>query len=385
MKFFGYSRPDGKVGIRNFLAVIPASVCAATVAFNIASQIPQAVALPNQHGCCQLGADHEQTLKTLIGLGKNPNVGAVLVIGLGCEGISAAAVAEEIALTGKPAESIIIQERGGTLQATALGVQIASKIARDISLLTRQEYPLSELFLAVECGGSDFTSGLASNPAVGVASDLLVKAGGTSILSETTEFIGAEHILAKRAKSPEVGQKIISIVQTCEERAKQMNVDIRGSQPTPGNIQGGISSIEEKSLGCIYKAGSSPIEGVLHYGEIPSGKGLYIMDTPGQDIESITGMLAGGATIVVFTTGRGTPTGSPLAPVIKITANKETYANMIDNIDIDASSIISGEKTIEQVGQEIFTDIIEVANGKLTKAESLGHKEFGIYRIAPTF
>jgi altronate dehydratase large subunit len=385
MKFNGYLRPDGKIGIRNYLAIIPTSVCSATVAFNIASHIPQAIALPNQHGCCQLGGDHEQTVNTLIGLGKNPNVAAVLVVGLGCEGVPIRKVAEEIASTGKTVDTLIIQECGGTLKTTTLGIQKASKMARDISLISAQEFPISELCLGVECGGSDFTSGLASNPAVGVASDLLVAAGGTSMLSETTEFIGAEHILAKRAKTPELAKKILDLIQDCEERAKMLNVDIRGGQPTPGNIQGGISSIEEKSLGCIYKAGLSPISGVLAYGEIPKEKGLYIMDTPGQDVESITGMVAGGATIIVFTTGRGTPTGSPLAPVIKITANPETYEKMSDNIDIDASSIILGEKTINQVGQEILEEIVAVANGKLTKAESLGHREFGIYKIAPTF
>jgi altronate dehydratase large subunit len=385
MKFNGYLRPDGKIGIRNYLAIIPTSVCSATVAFNIASHIPQAIALPNQHGCCQLGGDHEQTVNTLIGLGKNPNVAAVLVVGLGCEGVPIRKVAEEIASTGKTVDTLIIQECGGTLKTTTLGIQKASKMARDISLISAQEFPISELCLGVECGGSDFTSGLASNPAVGVASDLLVAAGGTSMLSETTEFIGAEHILAKRAKTPELAKKILDLIQDCEERAKMLNVDIRGGQPTPGNIQGGISSIEEKSLGCIYKAGLSPISGVLAYGETPKEKGLYIMDTPGQDVESITGMVAGGATIIVFTTGRGTPTGSPLAPVIKITANPETYEKMSDNIDIDASSIILGEKTINQVGQEILEEIVAVANGKLTKAESLGHREFGIYKIAPTF
>ncbi|NLP44993.1 MAG: UxaA family hydrolase [Peptococcaceae bacterium] len=385
MKFNGYLRPDGKIGIRNYLAIIPTSVCSATVAFNIASHIPQAIALPNQHGCCQLGGDHEQTVNTLIGLGKNPNVAAVLVVGLGCEGVPIRKVAEEIASTGKTVDTLIIQECGGTLKTTTLGIQKASKMARDISLISAQEFPISELCLGVECGGSDFTSGLASNPAVGVASDLLVAAGGTSMLSETTEFIGAEHILAKRAKTPELAKKILDLIQDCEERAKMLNIDIRGGQPTPGNIQGGISSIEEKSLGCIYKAGLSPISGVLAYGEIPKEKGLYIMDTPGQDVESITGMVAGGATIIVFTTGRGTPTGSPLAPVIKITANPETYEKMSDNIDIDASSIILGEKTINQVGQEILEEIVAVANGKLTKAESLGHREFGIYKIAPTF
>ncbi len=385
MNFNGYLRPDGKVGIRNYLAIIPTSVCASVVASNIASQIPKAVALPNQHGCCQIGADHEQTVNTLIGLGKNPNIAAVLVVGLGCEGVPIAKVAEEISKTGKTVEVVIIQESGGTLKATAEGVRKASRIAREISLLKLQEFPVSELTLAVECGGSDFTSGLASNPVVGTASDILVNAGGTSILSETTEFIGAEHILAKRAKSPEVGENIFKIINGCEQKAKLLNVDIRGGQPTPGNIQGGISSIEEKSLGCIYKAGNSPIEGVLAYGEAPQDKGLYVMDTPGQDIESITGMLAGGATMVIFTTGRGTPTGSPIAPVIKITANADTYTMMSDNIDLDASDIIEGTKSIEEVGQELFQEMLDVANGKLTKAESLGHHEFGIYKIAPTF
>lgn len=385
MKILGYRRPNGQLGIRNHLLILPTSVCATTVAFNIAAQVPGAIAIPNQHGCCQLGADYEQTLRTLIGLGKNPNVAAVLVVGLGCEGIPIQETADEISKTGKPVQAIITQENGGTLKTTALGIQIASEMARKIALIKPEEASLSELCLGIECGGSDFTSGLASNPAVGTASDLLVRAGGTSMLSETTEFIGAEHVLAKRAKSPAIAQKLIVIVDQTELRAKQLNVDLRDGQPTPGNIAGGISSIEEKSLGCIYKAGHSPIQDVLPYGEIPQGKGLYIMDTPGQDVESMAGMLAGGATILVFTTGRGTPTGSPIAPVIKVTANGQTYRNMEDNIDMDLSTVISGEESIEQAGERIFTEMIEVARGRLTKSESLGHREFGIYRIGSTF
>lgn len=385
MQILGYRRPDGKVGIRNHILIIPTSVCSSTVASNIASQIPEAIALPNQHGCCQIGADHEQTVRTLIGFGKNPNVAAVLVVGLGCEGIPIRETAAEIATSGKPVEVVIIQEIGGTLKAETEGLRQAAELVRQVSHLQPEKVGLSELSLAIECGGSDFTSGLASNPASGIAADLLVAAGGNVMLSETTEFIGAEHILARRTISTAVTEKLFKIVHDCEARAKLLNVDIRDGQPTPGNIAGGISSIEEKSLGCIYKAGHAPIQDVLRYGEAPQGKGLYIMDTPGQDIDSITGMLAGGATVVIFTTGRGTPTGSPIAPVIKITANARTYKVMEDNMDLDASTIISGEETIEQVGQRIFEEIIAVANGRKTKAESLGYREFGIYKIGPTY
>ena len=385
MEILGYRRPDGKVGIRNHILIIPTSICSSTVASNIANQIPEAVALSNQHGCCQIGTDHEQTIRTLIGFGKNPNVAAVLVVGLGCEGIPILETASEIAASGKPVEVIIIQEIGGTLKTEAEGIRKAAKLVRQVSHLQPEKVDLNELSLAIECGGSDFTSGLASNPASGIAADLLVAAGGNVMLSETTEFLGAEHILARRAKSTDVADKLLKIVHDCEKRAKLLNVDIRDGQPTPGNIAGGISSIEEKSLGCIYKAGHAPIQDVLNYGESPQGKGLYIMDTPGQDIESITGMLAGGATIVIFTTGRGTPTGSPIAPVIKITANARTFKIMEDNLDLDASSIISGEETIEQVGHRIFDEIIAVANGQRTKAESLGYREFGIYKIGTTY
>ncbi len=385
MKILGYRRPNGKIGIRNHILIIPTSVCSSTVALNIASQIPEAVALPNQHGCCQIGADHEQTVRTLIGFGKNPNVAAILVIGLGCEGIPIRETALEIETTGKPVEVIVIQEVGGTLKAEAEGLRKTAELVRQVAHLQPERIDISELSLAIECGGSDFTSGLASNPAVGIAADLLVASGGNVMLSETTEFIGAEHILARRAKTPQVAEKLYKIVQDCEERAKLLHVNIRDGQPTPGNIAGGISSIEEKSLGCIYKAGHAPIQDILKYGESPKSKGLYIMDTPGQDIESITGMLAGGATIVIFTTGRGTPTGSPIAPVIKITANSLTYKLMEDNMDLDASAIISGEETIEQVGHRIFEEIMAVANGRKTKAETLGYKEFGIYKIAPTY
>lgn len=182
-----------------------------------------------------------------------------------------------------------------------------------------------------------------------------------------------------------VSQEILDLVRGCEERAMALGEDIRGGQPTPGNIEGGLTSIEEKSLGCIHKSGTAPFQGVLQYADIPAEKGLFIMDTPGQDIESITGMVAGGAQVVIFTTGRGTPTGNPLAPVIKLTGNYHTFKNMEDNIDFDVSEIVSGHKTIKEMGEQLFEEIVEVCNGKITKAEALKHREFCIYKIAPTF
>jgi altronate dehydratase large subunit len=386
MKIQGYRRENGKVGIRNHVAILPSSICASETAVRISNLVPGTVALPHQHGCCQVGADSEQTINTLIGLGSNPNVAKVLVVGLGCEGAEPLRISEEIKKTGKEVQMITIQNCGGTLKTIEEGARIARKMITKVAMLKKEEIDISELTLAIECGGTDTTSGLCANPAVGTASDILLSHGGTAMLSETTELIGAEHVLANRAVSSEVKDKLLEIVKRTEDRAMSLGVDIRGGQPTPGNIEGGVITIEEKSLGCIYKAGSSDIQGVLEYGEIPSsGKGFYVMDTPGQDIESITGMVAGGAQLVIFTTGRGTPTGFPIAPVIKITGNETTYNNMIDNIDINAGRVITEGASIKSIGEEIFSEMMEVSNGKPTKSESLGHKEFGIYKIAPTF
>ncbi len=385
MEFKGYRRSDGKVGIRNYVLVLPASICASRVAGEIANKVQGCTAIHNSFGCCQMGGDFRQTFRTLVNIGLNPNIGAVIVVGLGCEGIEPHKIAREISETGKPVAVIVIQEAGGSLSATAQGCQIARRYSEQLSLAERQTADVSELILGIECGGSDTTSGLASNPACGVASDRLIELGGTTILSETTELIGAEHILVRRAVNGKVADRLLAIVTQCEDRAKAMGEDIRGSQPTPGNIAGGLTTIEEKSLGCIHKAGSAPVQGILDYAEIPGGKGLYIMDTPGQDIVSMSGMAAGGAQVMIFTTGRGTPAGNPVAPVIKITGNARTYQKMVDNIDIDVSGVIEGTQSIKEAGLAIFAEIIRVANGKTTKAEQLGHNEFSIYRVGPTF
>lgn len=385
MEFMGYKRKNGKVGIRNHVLILATSVCSNKVATDIANAVEGATCINNTFGCCQLGNDAKITFKILLNTALHPNVGAVVVVGLGCEGLEPLSMYKEIKKFDKPVEMITIQGEGGTLKAFAKGVSLARKFVQELSEIQKVKCNIQDIILGMECGGSDTTSGLASNPTCGVVSDKVVKLGGISILSETTEFIGAEHVVAKRAINKKVSQDILDLVRNCEKRAMALGADIRGGQPTPGNIEGGLTTIEEKSLGCIHKSGTATIQGVLEYGDIPQNKGLYIMDTPGQDIESITGMVAGGAQVVIFTTGRGTPTGNPIAPVIKLTGNKETYKNMSDNIDFDVSKIISGQKTIEEMGEELFKEIITVCNGKTTKAEALKHKEFSIYRTASTF
>lgn len=386
MKIKAFRRENGRYGIRNHLLVMPTSVCAADTAARIAAQVPGAVSIPNQHGCCQISSDLLLTQKTIVGFGRNANVGAVLVVGLGCDGIQADVAAAEVAETGKPVEHVVIQETGGTLKTISRGVELAATMARKLSTQVREECDISELIMGLECGGSDPTSGLASNPTIGYASTKLVDNGGSSILSETTEVIGAEHLLAARFADPLQREKFLRLVKAVEDRAISMGEDLRSGQPTPGNKAGGLSTIEEKSLGCMYKAGTSPFTGALDYAEeVPDAHGLYFMDTPGQDIDSITGMVAGGAQLVIFSTGRGTPTGCPIAPVIKITGNPETFEKMPDNIDINAGRIISEGATVAELGEELFEMMIEVCNGSMPKAESLGHKEFGIYKITGTF
>lgn len=283
-------------------------------------------------------------------------------------------------------EKVVIQEEdGGTPAAIEKGVRLLRKMAEEVLSQRPEEVDMSNLVLGVECGGSDATSGLASNPVVGYVADRVVDLGGTVILSETPEMIGAEDILANRAVSREVGERIVRTVRRWVELAASHNVDLVGTQPAPGNIAGGISTIEEKSLGAIIKGGSSPVQGMVDYAEEVRGKGLWLMDTPGYDIMSVVGMVAGGATLVIFTTGRGTPTGNPIAPVIKVTANPQIARKMRENIDFDASTVILGQETIDQAGERLFKLVMDVARSKPTRAELLGFREFMIHKIIPSF
>lgn len=383
--FWGYRRSDGRVGIRNHVLILPTITCATQAAKRITDLVRGTVTFIHQHGCAQLGADYEQTFRTYVGMGANPNVYGVVVLGLGCETHQARSVAEEIAKTGKPVEVVSIQDHGGTLMAIAQGAKIAAQMVQDASAQLREPCPISELIVGTECGGSDACSGLSANPAVGYVSDRIVDLGGTAIIAETTELIGAEHLLAERAVNDQVAKRVYEVINAMENRAIKMGVDIRKGNPSPGNIKGGLSTLEEKSLGAASKAGSRPLQELVNYAETPTRKGLVWMDTPGQDIEQLTGMVAGGAQIVLFTSGRGTPTGSPIAPVIKISTNTRLYETMRDNVDLNAGTIIEGLESIEQVGERIMQEIHQVASGKMTKAEILGQDDFGIWRIGSTF
>ena len=383
MNFYGYKRPDGRVGVRNKVLILPASVCASDTTRIISQQVVGSVTFNNQLGCSQVASDQQFTMDVMAGYAANPNVYGTVVVSLGCENCQMDLVAEAIAeRTNKPMQRVIIQEAGGTLKAVEQAVRYAKQMVAEAGMVQREEFPISELIVGTECGGSDPTSGLAANPAIGAMSDLVVAAGGTSILSETSEFIGAEHILARRAANKRVHDRIYEITTRFEEHFHAVGEDVRQGNPSPGNKAGGITTLEEKSLGCIHKGGHSVINEVYDYGkQVKSHEGLVIMDTPGNDPASVAAMAAGGAQVVVFSSGRGSPIGSPIVPVVKITGNKITFANMEDNIDFNAAPLIYGERTVEELGQDLLRMVVETACGKQTKAESLGFTETAIARL----
>lgn len=382
MNFMGYKRPDGKVGVRNHVLILPTCACASETCRIIASQVKGSVNVIMQAGCAEVKGNEDITQRVVTGFAVNPNVYGIVVIGLGCENQSHKSVKASIEkVTNKPVVSFGIQDEGGTVNTINKAVKAARTMVEEASKLIREPFDISKLMLGIECGGSDATSGLAANPAVGNLSDRLVDLGASAMISETPEFIGAEHILARRGATPEIHDRIIAICRDYETHLAGVNQDLRTGQPTPGNKAGGLSTIEEKSLGCIYKGGTRPVVEVVEYAEIPTKTGAIIMDTPGYDVASVTAMVAGGCQVIIFTTGRGTPTGIALAPVIKVTGNKTTYQNMIDNMDIDVSSIITGESSIEEMGGMLLDELVEVSDGKITKAESFGFSDICIDRI----
>ena len=371
-EFMGFHRPDGRVGARNLVGVIPSVTCANDVAQAIVTEVQGTVGYFHHQGCCQLPPDLDRVTATLTSLGQSPNLGAVLIVSLGCEGTDFEQMYKTIEASGKPVRIIGIQELGGVSNAIQKGIDLARELVMEISGQQRQPAPIDKAVMAIKCGASDTTSGMASNCVIGYIADRMVDLGATVIFGETTEFIGGEHLLARRAVTPEVGQKIFDIVNAMETRAKSLGCDMRKGQPTPGDIAGGLSSIEEKTRGAIGKSGTRPIQGVLDYPElVTTQKGLWIKDTPGREPEILTGMAATGAQFMMFSTGRGAPQGFPSMPVIKICGNPNTFERMKNDMDINAGLIITGEKTIDQVGEEAFQKLLRVLGGEMTKNEAI--------------
>ena len=384
MEFMGYRRPDNTVGTRNYVGVMSAVVCVNEVVENIVRQVQGTARFTHHQGCCQTPLDIGLVNRALIGLGKNPNLHSVIIVSLGCESTDLTGVISGIRASGKRVELLEVQETGGAARTTAAGVLLAQEMVREASRQQREPFPISELVMGMKCGSSDTTSGLVPNPVIGVVSDLLVAAGGVSILGEVTEFIGAEHILARHAVNENVGQAVLDLVARMERRAMAVGEDIRGGQPTGGNIKGGLTTIEEKSLGAIAKAGSAPIQAVYEYGERPTVRGLVVMDSPGREPEILTGLAAAGANVIVFATGRGAPQGFPFVPVLKITGSRTAAEKMSDHIDMNLSAVIDGGDTIPYAGRRVLEELINVASGAMTKAEISGYvNSMDIYMLGP--
>jgi altronate dehydratase large subunit len=377
MEFLGYERPDGSAGVRNHVVVIPAGRCSNDLAAVISDQVPKTTALLHNHGCLLLKPDNDSALRTLIGLGRNPNVAAVLVVGVGCESVSAVDIAAGISASGKPVDMVTVEKSGGFQAAVEKGVLSLRHMNELASQMVRTPCDIGKLTIGVKCGGSATLSGLAGNAAIGWALDKLIANNGSAIFTETTEIIGAEHVLVRRAASPEVGQRLLEFANRAETLIKNCGVDIRGTQPTPANIANGLTTIEEKSLGAIVKSGTTPLQSVLEYAERPQGKGLHFMDCSAWTSHLFVGLAAAGAQISVFSLGGGlagrfrTVPGAvwvPTIPTLKVVSDPELKTEK-EYIDVFAGTIVDGDETKEQVGERLFEEFIKIASGKMSKLE----------------
>lgn len=382
----GFLRPVGPAGARDYIAVVPSVGCVNEVARRIAAAVPSARPMLHHQGCCQLPTDVRTVTDVLTGVCLNPNVAAVVLVSLGCESVTAEDIVNAVR-PAKPVELVRVQAMGGITVATEKGIAAARKLAQQQSG-RRGNVPLSDLIIGVKCGASDTTSGLASNTATGNAVDRLIKLGATVLFGETTEVIGAEHILVRRAHNEAVASALMGCVDAMEARVNAMGVDMRGGQPTEGNIRRGLTTIEEKSLGAIVKSGTLPINGVVRYGERPPVPGLYFMDSPGREMEFLTGLASAGCQVMLFSTGIGAPQGFSLAPVIKICGNEKTCRMLGEYIDLDVSGIVAGTESLDEAGTRVLDKVLSVFSGEQVKAEILGYDSSGvnsnIYTIGPT-
>ena len=377
----GYRRPDGRVGIRNHVVIIPVDDLSNAVAESVAKAIPGTMALPHPYGRLQFGADLELFFRTMIGTGANPNVAAAVVIGI--EPAWTERIASGIAETGKPVASFSI-ERHGDLRVLEMAARRAAQLLQDASELTRVPIERGELLMSIKCGESDTTSGLGANPATSQAVDRHIAAGGTVIFGETTELTGGEHLIAARCATDEVRKKFQAFYDDYIAMVERSGANLLGSQPTQGNIRGGLSTIEEKALGNIEKTGTAPVVDALAPGERPTRAGLNFMDTSCAAAEFITLTAAAGAVIHLFPTGQGNVIGNPIEPVIKISANPVTVTTMSEHIDVDASGLLQLDYSLAEAGDRLEDVIDRTVNGRLTCAEVLGHREFVLTRLYPS-
>jgi altronate hydrolase len=385
--FLGYPRPDGRAGARNYIAVVAASNCAAHTAELIARSylgeslppnVDGVVAFPHGEGCGHaIGPDTDQLHRTLWGMLDHPNVSAAIVLGLGCEVNQVDQYAGSTRIT-----TMTLQQSGGTLATVEAARREIARMIEQASSERRTELPASRICLGLNCGGSDSFSGITANPALGYCSDLLAGLGATSVLAETPEIFGAEHLLVRRARNRAVAERLLEMIRRYKTYLNRFGGSF-DDNPSPGNKEGGLTNILEKSLGAVAKSGTSSLNEVLDYAERIHGPGFAFMNTPGYDPVSLTGLAAGGVNLIAFTTGRGSAIGFPAVPVLKIATNSHIARRMVDNMDINAGRIADGEATVEQVGREILQALLRTASGERTKSERLGHQEFVPWRIGP--
>ncbi|HZO07713.1 MAG TPA: UxaA family hydrolase [Solirubrobacterales bacterium] len=379
MDLLGYRRPNGRVGIRNYVAIIPVDDISNAACVAVAAHVRGTLALPHSGGRLQYGEDLEVHFRTIIGTGRNPNVAAAVVIGI--EEKWSRRVAEGIAATGKPVEWFSI-EGNGDFETVRRASWAAKQMVHEASELRREPFDLSELWVSLKCGESDTTTGLGSCPTVAEAVDPLIDAGATVFFGETSELTGGEHLIADRMATPELREKFMAMYDDYVAEIESSGSNLLGSQPTEGNIAGGLSTIEEKALGNIEKTGTKEVIGVLGPAEEPeNGPGLYFMDSSSAAAECVTLMAAGGAVLHLFPTGQGNVIGNPIEPVVKISANPSTVTTMSEHIDLDVSGLLRRELTLDQAGEEMLSMIARTANGRVTAAEALGHEEFSMTKL----
>ncbi|MBS3809740.1 MAG: UxaA family hydrolase [Desulfobacterales bacterium] len=381
----GYRRSCGRFGIRNHVLVIGTVSCVNGVINRVAREVPEAVSVPHAHGCGRGGArDVEILFRVLTGMIRHPNVGAAVLVGLGCEVSNTGNLFSHLADIGKPLTVLNVQEEGGSLKTADKAAEAARDYLALLSNAKREPMEWKDMLLSIECGGSDAMSGVTANVAMGAVADWLVDQGASVLIGENTEMIGTAHVLARRAENEDVAGRITDMVDRAEERARDIMGDAAGLVISPGNMDGGMSTIAEKSMGCIIKGGSRPIVQVVDYGEHPSKRGLILQDGPGYDVDSMAGFAASGSQLMFFTTGRGTPAGFPGIPVIKAASNSTIYHAMKDDMDINAGSLVEG-KSLDELKEEIIGRMTSVINGELTKPEANGMDVFSFMTVHPPF